>query len=85
MSGNEIYLLIKYKKSVLWRVAKRLPCIQEARYLKVNNTFTHVLRFMLYVSNTVYVNWICSLYIPLYKWLPVIGQLSQETCRPVHI
>ena len=32
---NEIYLLIKYIKSVLWRVAKCLSCIAEARCLKV--------------------------------------------------
>ena len=32
----EIYLLIKYIKSVLWRVAKCLSYIEEARRLKVN-------------------------------------------------
>ena len=36
ISDNEIYLLIKYIKSVLWRVAKRLSYIQDARCLKVN-------------------------------------------------
>ena len=36
-SDNEIYLLIKYIKSVLWRVAKRLSYIEDARCLKVNN------------------------------------------------
>ena len=36
MSDNEIYLLIKYIKSVLWRVAKRLSYMQDARCLKVN-------------------------------------------------
>ena len=36
ISDNEIYLLIKYIQSVLWRVAKRLSYIQDARYLKVN-------------------------------------------------
>jgi len=36
ISGNEIYLLIKYIKSVLWRVAKRLSYAEEARRLKVN-------------------------------------------------
>ena len=36
MSDNEIYLLIKYIKSVLWRVAKRLSYKQDARCLKVN-------------------------------------------------
>ena len=35
ISDNEIYLLIKYIKSFLWRVAKRLSCIEDARCLKV--------------------------------------------------
>jgi len=30
ISDNEIYLLIKYIKSVLWRVPKRLSYIQDA-------------------------------------------------------
>ena len=38
MSGNEIYLLIKYIKSVLWGIAKRLSYIEDARCLKVNFT-----------------------------------------------
>ena len=33
---NTVYLLIKYIKSVLWRVAKYLSYIEEARCLKVN-------------------------------------------------
>jgi len=36
ISDNEVYLLIKYIKSVLWRVAKRLSYIRDARCLKVN-------------------------------------------------
>ena len=32
----EIYLLIKYIKSVIWRVEKRLSYIEDARCLKVN-------------------------------------------------
>jgi len=36
MSDNEIYLLIKYIKSVLWRVAKCLSYIEESRCVKVN-------------------------------------------------
>jgi len=32
---SEIYLLIKYIKSVLWRLAKRLSYIEDARCLKV--------------------------------------------------
>ena len=35
ISDNEIYLSIKYIKSVLWRVAKCLSYIEEARCLKV--------------------------------------------------
>ena len=36
IADNEIYLLIKYTKSVLWRVAKRLSYIEDAWCLKVN-------------------------------------------------
>jgi len=36
LSDIEIYLLIKYIKSVLWSVAKCLSYIEEARCLKVN-------------------------------------------------
>ena len=36
ISDNEIYLLIKYIKCVLWRVAKCLSYIEETRCLKVN-------------------------------------------------
>jgi len=35
MSDNEIYLMIKYIKSVVWRVAKCLSYIEEAQCLKV--------------------------------------------------
>ena len=35
ISDNEIYLLIKYIKSVLWRAAKRLSYIEDARCLQV--------------------------------------------------
>ena len=41
ISDNEIYLLIKYIKSVLWRVVKRLSYIEEARCLKVNDVPEH--------------------------------------------
>jgi len=36
VSDNEIYLLIKYIKSVLWRVVKRLSSVEDAQCLKVN-------------------------------------------------
>ena len=38
ISDNAIYLLIKYTKSVLWRVAKRLSYIEDARCLKVKSS-----------------------------------------------
>ena len=37
ISDNEIYLLIKYIKSVLWRVVERLSYKEDARCLKVNS------------------------------------------------
>ena len=37
ISNNEIYLLIKYIKSVLWRVAKRLSYKEDARCLNVKS------------------------------------------------
>ena len=46
ISDNEIYLLIKYIKSVLWRVAKCLSYMQEARCLKVNRL--HFFQFWLH-------------------------------------
>ena len=39
ISDNEIYLLIKYMKSVLWRVAKHLSYIEDARCLKIKAVF----------------------------------------------
>ena len=41
ISDNEIYLLIKYIKSVLWRVSKCVSYIEEARCLKVNKEIVH--------------------------------------------
>ena len=43
ISDNEIYLLIKYIKSVLWRVAKRLSYIEDARCLKLKRKSQHLL------------------------------------------
>jgi len=38
VSYNEIYLLIKYIKKDLWRVAKSLSYIEEAQCLKLKQT-----------------------------------------------
>jgi len=43
MSDNEIYLLIKYIKSVLWRIAKRLSYIEDARCLRVKHAFIYLI------------------------------------------
>jgi len=45
MSDNEIYLLIKYIKSVLWRVAKRLSYI-DAGCLKVKASWSQISLWM---------------------------------------
>ena len=37
ISDNEIYLLIKYIKGVLWRVAKRLSYIEDPWCLEVKS------------------------------------------------
>jgi len=45
ISDNEIYLLIKYIRSVLWRVVKRVSYKEDARCLKVkvdNYSFSHI-------------------------------------------
>ena len=39
ISDNEIYLLIQYIRSVLWRVVKRLSYKQDARCLMVNKHY----------------------------------------------
>ena len=40
ISDNEVYLLIKYIKSLLWKVAKRLSYTEDARCLKVELCLT---------------------------------------------
>ena len=48
ISDNEIYLLIKYIKSVLWSVAKRLSNIEDARCLKFNRVSTDYWQFQVW-------------------------------------
>ena len=58
ISDNEIYLLIKYIKSVLWKVAKRLSYIEDAQCLKVksggNAALLHGTEFQSYELNKWY-------------------------------
>ena len=39
-----MYLLIKYIKSILWRVAKRLSYLEDARSLKVKLIMAHLVK-----------------------------------------
>ena len=48
ISDNDIYLLIKYIKSVLRRVVKRLSYIEDARWLKINQPCRHLLNLSSY-------------------------------------
>ena len=50
ITDNEIYLLIKYIKTVFWRVAKYLSYIEEARCVRVNRKLV-VQTFALRVSD----------------------------------
>ena len=54
ISDNEIYLLIKYIKNILWRVSKYLSNIEEAGCLKVkylSTCFTIVFQIVLSPKN----------------------------------
>ena len=50
ITDNEIYLLIKYIKTVFWRVAKYMSYIEEARCVRVNRKLI-VQTFALRVSD----------------------------------
>ena len=54
ISDNEIHLLIKYIKSILWRVTKRLSYIEDARCLNVKLMLMLGQCFVLY-----YISYIC--------------------------
>ena len=57
ISDNEVYLFIKYIKSVLWRVAKRLSYIQDARCLKVNTTWLPLHSFYICIQSLLMTHW----------------------------
>jgi len=44
ISDNEIYLLIKYIKSILWRVTEHLSYIEDARCLKFKRALIYNLQ-----------------------------------------
>ena len=59
ISDNEIYLLINYIKSALWRVAKRLSYIEDAQCLNVNKIQQDaiVCRYF-FTANLLYIFWV---------------------------
>ena len=68
ISDNEIYLLIKYIKSVLWRVAKRLSCIQDARCLEVKSAAfvlatSLTLVAFIFVFGYLLINWVPNAFL----------------------
>jgi len=70
ISDNEIYLLIKYIKSVFWRVVKCLSYIEDARCLKVN---THT------PLSTLSLLFTCSLLNSVAKQLVLGGEKIEES------
>ena len=61
ISDNEIYLLIEYIKSVLWRVVKRLSYKQDARCLNVNmkllsqRQFSAIVTYIIFCTSKTYI------------------------------
>ena len=50
ISDNEIYMLIKYIKSVLWREMKRLSYIEDARCLNVNKAVRYSAHHSMHIT-----------------------------------
>jgi len=75
ISDNEIYLLIKYIKSVLWRVAKHLSYSEDARCLNVKGSLLrNEISGDLYVTQDTDNGLIClfSLYYKL--WINILEE-----------
>ena len=90
ISDNEIYLLIKYIKMVLWREVKRLSYIQDARCLMVKSLYndhldTHYLYFT--VRPVLYVRGLLAHHqeLELYWcsiWYRTLSVAVRCTCAP---
>ena len=76
ISDNEIYLLIKYIKSVLWRVAKRLSYIQDARCLK---KFSALLLHILFSPVVCVYRELCRMELCT-KYTTTAPKISTPTC-----
>jgi len=95
VSDNEIYLLFKYTKSILWRVAKRLSYIEDAWCLKVKvrhissvlfSTKCHLFHNFISVcsNNTIILNKPCAnIWIPTWSF-KVKTEQDESVCYNVN-
>ena len=78
ISDNEIYLLIEYIKIVLWRVAKHLSYIQDARCVKVKHMhreyFYGFLIFKISYSKVLAIVIICQDFMNPSKVIPLLDK-----------
>jgi hypothetical protein len=81
ISDSEIYLLIKYIKSVLWRVAKRLSCIQDEWCLKVKNNRSYSSNLPYAFMSYDLIKHKYNLYVYLYRSCTM---LIRVRCREKH-
>jgi hypothetical protein len=77
ISDDEIYLLSNYIKSVLWREAKRLSYIEDARCLKVKQFKRTEYS---YCKNNIQARWIPSVFINKTAWLQVRKSVLYKNC-----
>ena len=81
ISDNEIYLLIKYIKSVLWRVAKRLPYIEDARAWRLIEGWVGPKTNLDILEET----WTRRIYFSLSRlWKPVISAFKRKKVAGIH-
>ena len=90
ISDNEIYLLIKYIKSVLWRVAKCLSYIEEARCLKVKPCIIFKLQYFIsahWFKNfcNIFFVCICPLYCSFLKISARVAKTFRGVCSVYNI
>ena len=82
ISDNEIYLLIKYIKSVLWRVAKRLSYIEEAWCLTVKpHLLHHVWIAVTWLKHCVLLLFVCERKAELSKHFDFQASANQRAGR----
>ena len=80
ISDNEIYVLIKYIKCVLWRVAKRLSYTEDARCLKVN-----IMSVRPSLRNATYTKFIIHMSVRKQFLLFFISLYLQVWCVKIHV